>query len=221
MKVKNLIYGGGQQGGMRSGTENVAGVAAMGLAAKMLYQDFDKSIDRLYGLREKLLVEIADIPDLRVNGPKGRECAPHIISLTVPGVRAEVLLHALEERGVYVSSGSACASNKPHTSATLEAIGLPRPYLDNTIRISLSEMTTEEDILQASAALHEIIPFLRKSTPRSASRAKTAIYLRRPWSARSSTPSSLARVTLPFTGPTEEFLWSACRTMTTARSPKP
>ena len=164
VKVKNLIYGGGQQGGMRSGTENVAGVAAMGLAAKMLYQDFDKSIDRLYGLREKLLVEIADIPDLRVNGPKGRECAPHIISLTVPGVRAEVLLHALEERGVYVSSGSACASNKPHTSATLEAIGLPRPYLDNTIRISFSEMTTEEDILQASTALHEIIPFLRKYT---------------------------------------------------------
>ena len=154
---------------MRSGTENVAGVAAMGLAAKMLYRDFDNSIERLYGLREKLLAEIADIPDLRVNGPKGRECAPHIISLTVPGVRAEVLLHALEERGVYVSSGyvssgSACASNKPHTSATLEAIGLPRPYLDNTIRISFSEMTTEEDILQASTALHEIIPFLRKYT---------------------------------------------------------
>ena len=164
VKVKNLMYGGGQQGGMRSGTENVAGIAAMGLAAKMLYQDFDSSIDRLYGLREKFLDEISDIPDLRVNGPKGRKCAPHIISLTVPGVRAEVLLHALEERGVYVSSGSACASNKPHTSATLEAIKLPRAYLDNTIRISLSEMTTEEDILQASSALHEVIPFLRKYT---------------------------------------------------------
>ena len=159
VKVKNLMYGGGQQGGMRSGTENVAGIAAMGLAAKMLYQDFDSSIDRLYGLREKFLDEISDIPDLRVNGPKGRKCAPHIISLTVPGVRAEVLLHALEERGVYVSSGSACASNKPHTSATLEAIKLPRAYLDNTIRISLSEMTTEEDILQASSALHEISVF--------------------------------------------------------------
>ena len=164
VKVKNLIFGGGQQGGMRSGTENVAGIAAMGLAAKMLYQDFDNSIDRLYGLREKFLDEIADIPDLRVNGPAGRKCAPHIISLTVPGVRAEVLLHALEERGVYVSSGSACASNKPHTSATLEAIKLPRAYLDNTIRISLSEMTTEEDIFQATSALHEIVPFLRKYT---------------------------------------------------------
>ena len=164
VKVKNLMFGGGQQGGMRSGTENVAGIAAMGLAAKMLYQDFDGSIDRLYGLREKFLGEISDIPDLRVNGPRGRKCAPHIISLTVPGVRAEVLLHALEEKGVYVSSGSACASNKPHTSATLEAIKLPRAYLDNTIRISLSEMTTEEDILQATSALHEIVPFLRKYT---------------------------------------------------------
>ena len=164
IKVKNLIFGGGQQNGMRSGTENVAGIAAMGLAAKMLYQDFDRKIERLYELREDFLDGIGDIPDLRVNGPAGRKCAPHIISLTVPGVRAEVLLHALEGKGVYVSSGSACASNRPHTSKTLEAIHLPRVYLDNTIRISLSEMTTREDMQQASEALHELIPFLRQYT---------------------------------------------------------
>ena len=164
IKVKNLIFGGGQQGGMRSGTENVAGIAGMGLAAKILYEDFDERIDRLYALREKFLDDISDIPDLRVNGPAGRKCAPHIISLTVPGVRAEVLLHALEEKGVYVSSGSACATNRPHTSATLEAIRLPRAYLDNTIRISLAEMTCEEDMQQASAALHDVIPFLRQYT---------------------------------------------------------
>ena len=164
IKVKNLIFGGGQQNGMRSGTENVAGIAAMGLAAKMLYQDFDSKIERLYELREAFLDGIRDIPDLRVNGPAGRKCAPHIISLTVPGVRAEVLLHALEGKGVYVSSGSACASNRPHTSKTLEAIHLPRVYLDNTIRISLSEMTTREDMQQASEALHELIPFLRQYT---------------------------------------------------------
>jgi cysteine desulfurase len=164
IKVKNLIFGGGQQNGMRSGTENVAGIAAMGLAAKMLYQDFDSKIERLYELRVAFLDGIRDIPDLRVNGPAGRKCAPHIISLTVPGVRAEVLLHALEGKGVYVSSGSACASNRPHTSKTLEAIHLPRVYLDNTIRISLSEMTTREDMQQASEALHELIPFLRQYT---------------------------------------------------------
>ena len=164
VKVRNLIFGGGQQNGMRSGTENVAGIAAMGLAAKLLYQDFDREIDKLYGLRERFIAEVGDIPEVQVNGPKGREGAPHIVSLTVPGVRAEVLLHALEDKGVYVSSGSACATNRPHLSATLEAIRLPRAYMDSTIRISLSGMNTEEDVLQASSALHEVIPFLRKYT---------------------------------------------------------
>ena len=164
VKVKNLIYGGGQQNGMRSGTENVAGIAAMGLAAKMLYQDLDAEIGKLYDLRELFIKEVSDIPEVKINGPQGREGAPHIISMTVPGVRAEVLLHALEDKGVYVSSGSACATNRPHLSGTLEAIRLPRPYLDSTIRISLSGMNTEEDILQATSALHELIPFLRKYT---------------------------------------------------------
>ena len=149
VKVKNLIYGGGQQNGMRSGTENVAGIAGMGLAAKMLYQDLDAEIGKLYDLRELFIKEVSDIPEVKINGPQGREGAPHIISVTVPGVRAEVLLHALEDKGVYVSSGSACATNRPHLSGTLEAIRLPRPYLDSTIRISLSGMNTEEDILQA------------------------------------------------------------------------
>lgn len=164
VKVKNLIFGGGQQNGMRSGTENVAGIAAMGLAAKMLYQDFDSEIEKLYGLRDLLISEVSDLPEVYVNGPEGREGAPHIISLTVPGVRAEVLLHALEDKGVYVSSGSACATNRPHLSQTLEAIGLPREHMDNTIRISLSSMNTEEDVHQASEAMHELIPFLRKYT---------------------------------------------------------
>ena len=164
VKVKNLIYGGGQQNGMRSGTENVAGIAGMGLAAKMLYQDLDAEIGKLYDLRELFIKEVSDIPEVKINGPQGREGAPHIISMTVPGVRAEVLLHALEDKGVYVSSGSACATNRPHLSGTLEAIRLPRPYLDSTIRISLSGMNTEEDILQATSALHELIPFLRKYT---------------------------------------------------------
>jgi cysteine desulfurase len=163
-KLSPIIYGGGQQNGMRSGTENVAGIAGMGLAAKMLYQDLDSRLERLYGLREQFISLVSDIPDIQINGPRGREGAPHIISLTTAGVRAEVLLHALEEKGVYVSSGSACSTNRPHLSATLEAIRLPRAYMDNTIRLSLSEMNTEEDIRQASDALHELIPFLRRYT---------------------------------------------------------
>ena len=164
VKVRNLIFGGGQQNGMRSGTENVAGIAGMGLAAKMIYQDFDTEMDKLYCMREKLIELVSDIPEVFVNGPEGRLAAPHIVSLTVPGVRAEVLLHALEGKGVYVSSGSACATNRPHLSGTLQAIRLPREYMDNTIRISLSGMNTEADIRQASDALHELIPFLRKYT---------------------------------------------------------
>lgn len=164
VKVRNLIFGGGQQGGLRSGTENVAGIAGMALAAQMLYEHFDAQIDHLYTLKEMFLREISDIPDLRINGRTDRESAPQIVSVTVPGVRAEVLLHALEEKKVYVSSGSACSSNRPHLSQTLIAIGLPGEYLDSTIRISLSAMTTEEDIHQAADALREIVPFLRKYT---------------------------------------------------------
>lgn len=164
VKVRNLIFGGGQQGGLRSGTENVAGIAGMALAAQMLYEHFDEEIDRLYTLKEMFIREISEIPDLRINGRTGRESAPHIISVTVPGVRAEVLLHALEDKKVYVSSGSACSSNRPHLSQTLTSIGIPREYLDSTIRISLSVMNGEEDIHQASAALREIVPFLRRYT---------------------------------------------------------
>ena len=97
-------------------------------------------------------------------GKEGRGSAPHVISLSVEGVRAEVLLHALEERGVYVSAGSACSSNRPHLSETLKAIGTPKELLDATIRLSLSVMNTEEEIDAAAAALAELIPFLRKYT---------------------------------------------------------
>ena len=84
--------------------------------------------------------------------------------MTVPGVRAEVLLHALEDKGVYVSAGSACASNRPHVSSTLSAIGLGAEGLDSTIRISMSVMTTKEDMEDAASAMEELIPFLRRYT---------------------------------------------------------
>ena len=158
VRLINLIYGGGQQDGLRSGTENVAGIAGMALAAEMVCKDLEGGIARLRGLQAQ------KIDGLYVNGRTGEDSAPHIVSLTVPGVRAEVLLHALEGKGVYVSSGSACSSNKPHPSQTLQAIGLPREHWDNTIRISLSGMNTEEDIQDAAAALREVVPFLRRYT---------------------------------------------------------
>lgn len=164
VKLHPTIFGGGQQGGLRSGTQNVPGIAGMALAAQMLYEHFDEDIERLYAMREQFVRGISDIDNIKINGKTGREIAPHIISVTVPGVRAEVLLHALEEKGVYVSSGSACSTNRPHLSATLQAIGVPKENLDSTIRISLSVMNTPEDIDTAVAAMKEIIPFLRKYT---------------------------------------------------------
>lgn len=164
VKLRNLIFGGGQQKGLRSGTENVAGAAGMALAAQMLYDHFDEDQERLYEMKERFIRGVSEIPDVRINGLTGRDSAPHVISLSVSGIRAEVLLHALEERGVYVSSGSACSSNHPQLSPTLQAIGVPRELLDSTIRISLSVMNTDEDIDLAVEALKYYIPFLRRYT---------------------------------------------------------
>lgn len=164
VKLRPILYGGGQQGGLRSGTENVAGIAAMAMAAKRLYRDFDSDLDRLYDLKERLITGATGLEGVTVNGKTGRESAPHVVSLSIQGIRAEVLLHALEDKGIYVSSGSACSSNRPHLSETLKAIGVPRELMDSTIRLSLSVMNTEEEIDEAVSALSELLPFLRKYT---------------------------------------------------------
>lgn len=164
VKIRNILYGGGQQKNMRSGTENVAGIAGMALAAKMLYQNLDQEMDQLYALKAGFLENVQTIEGVHVNGKTGRDSAPHVISLSFEGVRAEVLLHALEERGIYVSSGSACSSNHPHVSDTLLAIGVPEEFLESTLRFSLSVMNTKEDLDEAAKALRELLPFLRKYT---------------------------------------------------------
>ena len=164
VRIRNIIFGGGQQGGMRSGTENVAGIAGMAFSAQKLYRNLDQELEKLYTLKQCLIDQVLEIPEVYVNGKTGTESAPHVISLSVKGVRAEVLLHALEDKGIYVSAGSACASNRPHVSETLKAIGLPKELLDSTIRISLSIFNTQEDIDDTAAALKEIIPFLRRYT---------------------------------------------------------
>jgi cysteine desulfurase len=163
-KVSPILYGGGQQKGMRSGTENVPGIAGLAKASELVYANLEKDVDRMYSLREMLIEGISGIEDVRVNGCPGREGAAHIVSLSVRGVRSEVLLHALEERGIYVSAGSACSSNKPQTSATLKAIGVEKDLLDSTIRFSISVFTTAEEIQYTIQALNEIVPALRRYT---------------------------------------------------------
>ena len=164
VKIQPIVFGGGQQKGLRSGTENVPGVAGMARAADLMYTHLEEDTDKLYALKERFINGLESMEDMKVNGLTGRDSAPHIVSVSVRGIRSEVLLHALEDRGIYVSAGSACASNKPMISATLKAIGVEKDLLDSTIRFSFSVFTTEEEIDYALKALGEMVPMLRKYT---------------------------------------------------------
>ncbi len=163
-KVSPIIYGGGQQRGMRSGTENLPGIAGFAKAAEMVYQDMESDVDRMYALREELTDRIKTMDEVIINGCPGRKGAAHIVSASFRGVRSEVLLHALEERGIYVSAGSACAARKPQPSATLRAVGVEKELLESTIRFSLSGFTTSEEIAYTCENLEEIVPKLRRYT---------------------------------------------------------
>lgn len=158
VKVKPIIYGGGQQSGMRSGTENVPGIAGMVLAAEMTYNDLDAKVEHMRQLKEHLIGELTQIEDVYSNSGD----APHIASITFKGVRSEVMLHALEERGVYVSSGSACSSNKHSVSSTLKSIGLPQEKLESTLRFSFSPENTMDQVDYAVDCCKELLPVLRR-----------------------------------------------------------
>lgn len=161
-KIKPIIYGGGQQKGMRSGTENVPGAAALGAATEEIYENFDEKIEHLYSLKERFIKGVTEIEGVTINGKTGRDSAPQIVSVSIDGVRSEVMLHSLEEKEIYVSAGSACSSNKPAPSKTLQGIGLSKAQLESTIRFSFCVNTTEEEIDYAVEALKEIVPFRRK-----------------------------------------------------------
>lgn len=166
VKVKPILFGGGQQKGMRSGTENVPGIAGMALAIEEIYKDFDEKIDYLYAIKERFINGLANIEGVKVNGLTGRDSAPHVVSVSIAGIRSEVMLHALEDKGIYISAGSACASNKPAISATLKGIGVEKQYLDSTLRFSFSVLTTEEEIDYTLQQMYELIPMLRRYTRR-------------------------------------------------------
>lgn len=176
VKLKPLIFGGGQQRDMRSGTENVPGIAGMARAAQNAFLNFEEKTDALYELRDYFVRELEGLDGTHINGGKCRgtfalsedqECcsAPHIVSASFDDIRAEVLLHALEERGIYVSSGSACSSNHPAKSSVLAAMKVPKQYMDSTIRFSFSFETGKEDIDICLKELKEVLPVLRRFTP--------------------------------------------------------
>ncbi len=162
VKIKPIIYGGGQQKNLRSGTENVPGCAGFGAAVKEIYQDHEEKVDRLYGLKDRLASGLSSMDGVTVLGLPARYRAPQIVSAGFEGVRAEVLLHALEDRGVYVSSGSACSYNHPGVSGTLRGIGVKKELLDSVLRFSLGLFNTEEDVDYCLEQVRELLPVLRR-----------------------------------------------------------
>ncbi|MBQ9631445.1 MAG: cysteine desulfurase [Lachnospiraceae bacterium] len=156
-------YGGGQERSLRSGTENVPAIAGLGLAVKKHFEKGTREAAELYALRKGFIRRLQEIPGVSLNGTADSALsAPHITNISVEGIRSEVLLHALEDRGIYVSSGSACSSNKPARSRTLLSIGATEEAMDTTIRFSFSFATTQEEVDYTVEALQELIPVLSK-----------------------------------------------------------
>ena len=167
IRLKPITFGGGQQKGLRNGTLNTPGIAGIGLACEMGTKDISGESERLYELKGFFLREVDKIDKVAVNGCdkdengnyKVRETAPHIMNISVLGLRSEVMLHALEEKGIYVSAGSACASHSKKESSTLKAMGADAATMDGALRISMSEFTTKEELEYVLETLKEIIPF--------------------------------------------------------------
>ena len=162
VKIQPLLYGGGQQRDLRSGTENVPGIAGLGAAAEEIYRDHAGKVEHLVKLKNHMITRMGEIPEATVNSRMDLESAPQIVSVSFAGVRSEVLLHALEEKGVYVSSGSACSSNHPAISGTLKAVGVKKELLDSTLRFSFGMFNTLEEVDYAVDVLKELLPVLTR-----------------------------------------------------------
>lgn len=162
IKLNPQILGGGQQWDFRSGTENVPGIAGLSLATRKAYDKLDERVGHFKEIKDALTEGVMTIEGVRNNSGD----APHVASFSFEGVKSEVLLHALEDKGIYVSSGSACSSNHPGISGVLKAIGLPKELLDSTIRFSFSERNTIEEVEYTVEALKELVPVLRQFVAR-------------------------------------------------------
>ncbi len=159
VKIRPVMFGGGQQNGLRSGTENVPAIAGLAKAVEMVYGNLDGEV-------KKIVEGVQKIGNVVVNGCPDETGAPHVVSVSIKGVRSEVLLHALEDKEIYVSAGSACAARKPQPSETLKAMGIGGDLLGSTIRFSFSVFTTMEEIDYTLQTMYDIIPMLRKYTRR-------------------------------------------------------
>ncbi len=159
--ITPILYGGGHQRGLRAGTENVAGIAGFGEAARLSYKDLKENYQNAARLKQWLWREIEkSIPDVVLNG--GPDSLPYILNVSFLGTRSEILLHAMESRGVLLSSGSACSSRKPSPSRTLTAMGTTAGQIDSAIRFSMSHQTTQAELEICLQALADEVASIRR-----------------------------------------------------------
>lgn len=162
VNIEPLIYGGGQEKGLRSGTENVPGIAGLSCAVEEIAQNMQEWKRKMESLKKRLKDGILErIPDVVLNTPE-ISSAPHILNASFIGTRGEILLHALEGKGIFVSTGSACSSHKRGTSHVLKAIGKTLEEQDSAIRFSLSHLISEDDIDYTVKTLVEEVDEIRK-----------------------------------------------------------
>ena len=163
-RVKNAggQLGGGQERGVRSGTTNASGIAAMGAAFEELRAAEAENLRHMRELKLLLANYLLSLPDVLLNGPKAEEGAPHILNCSFLGVRGEVLLHALEERGIYVSTGSACSSHKKGKNRVLASIGVEGERAEGAIRFSLSAENTPEEMARTADEISNLLGVLRR-----------------------------------------------------------
>ena len=165
--LATLQWGGGQELGIRSGTENLPGIAGFGRAARWINQRMNQDAGIISRMKIELAKGIAEaVPEVVFNGPEPEKGAPHILNLSIPGVRGETLLHVLESHGVYVSTGSACSSRKAKTSHVLNAIGAPAQVAEGAIRLSLSYLNSENELSQVPDILRKSVDQVKRFTRR-------------------------------------------------------
>lgn len=163
LKVRPIIYGGGQERGQRSATENTPGIAGLAKAVELAMENMDASHEKVMEVKRTLVEGILrDIPKTHINGPSIEDASPYVLNVSFNGLRSEVLLHALEEKEVYVSAGSACSSKKKGGSHVLRSLGLSEERIEGAIRFSFCRYNTVDEAAACLEILKEKTAFLRK-----------------------------------------------------------
>lgn len=163
LTVPPFMYGGGQEKNMRSGTENTPGIAGFGKACDVFVSDWEKRVRSMRESRQRLLEGLtSEIGELVINSPLGEDACPSVLNVSFIGVRGEVLLHTLEQDGIFVSTGSACSSNKKGQSHVLKAMGLSDREIEGAVRFSFSEFNTKEEMDYVTEKTKQAVARFRK-----------------------------------------------------------